>query len=207
MMKRYDIINDIIKVKNYKSYLEIGVRDTPKNFGRIQINRRVGVDPEPRLLKLDKKRDTFFELTSDEFFKQNNDKFDIIFIDGMHTDEQVTKDINNSLDALNEGGCIVMHDCNPADEHRTRSYEQYAKEKKTTPWNGTVWKAFVRMRNRSDVEQFCVSTDHGVGFIQKGHQEPLNIKEEDLVYSNFDRNRTIWLNLVSPNTFKSWVNG
>jgi hypothetical protein len=206
-MKRSEIINDIIRVRNYKSYLEIGVRDTPDNFKRIKISKRTGVDPEPRKLLLDKNVDTFHKLTSDEFFKQNKQKFDIIFIDGLHTDEQVTKDIENSLKALNEDGCVLLHDCNPKTEFHQRPYEQYQLPNGTKPsWNGTVWKAFVRYRNNPEYDQFCVGADQGVGFIQKGSQLPLNIKEEDLVWKNFSKNRNEWLNLITKETFKSWVN-
>ena len=36
-------------------------------------------------------------MTSDEFFKQNEDTYDVIFIDGLHTSDAVYRDINNSL--------------------------------------------------------------------------------------------------------------
>lgn len=204
-MKRTDIINDIIKVRGYKSYLEIGVRDTPSNFNKIKANKRVAVDPDPRTVKLVEGRDTMHRMTSDDFFNDNKEKFDMVFIDGLHLDHQVTKDVENALEVINEGGCILLHDCNPDTEFKQR--EQYEVNGKKPAWNGTVWKAFVRFRNRPDLEQFCVSTDQGVGFIQKGQQEALDIKENDLTYAMLDKNRTIWLNLVSPKTFKSWIDG
>ena len=206
-MKRSEIINDIIRVREYTSYLEIGVRDTPDNFQRINAKKRTGVDPEPRKLLLNKQVDTFHKLTSDAFFKQNTEKFDLIFIDGLHVDEQVTRDIKNSLDALTDNGCVLLHDCNPKTEFHQRPYEQYELPNGKKPsWNGTVWKAFVRYRNYPEYDQFCVGTDQGVGFIQKGSQVPLNIKEDDLNWSNFAKNRNKWLNMVTKETFKSWIN-
>ena len=53
-------------------------------------------------------------MTSDEFFSQNKETFDLIFIDGLHIHEQVLKDIDNSLNVLNENGVILLHDCLPA---------------------------------------------------------------------------------------------
>ena len=41
-------------------------------------------------------------MTSDEYFKKFKDKFDLIFIDGLHHYNQVEKDIYNSLEILND---------------------------------------------------------------------------------------------------------
>lgn len=51
-----------------------------------------------------------FKMTSDEFFKINSDKFDLIFVDGDHSAKQVYKDINNSWNILNKGGCLILDD-------------------------------------------------------------------------------------------------
>ena len=93
--------------------------------------------------------------TSDEYFAANTgDKFDIIFIDGLHEHNQVWRDIVNSLNRLNKNGVIVLHDCNPTSERE----QQYS----TTPitafsWQGTVWKAFVKARATLPYET-CVLT-------------------------------------------------
>ena len=55
-------------------------------------------------------RFSFFKSTSDEYFKNNNEKFDIIYIDGWHEASQVYKDINNSWDRLNLNGIIICDD-------------------------------------------------------------------------------------------------
>ena len=47
-------------------------------------------------------------MTSDEFFKNNKDQFDLIFIDGLHHYNQVKKDIINSVEVLKDGGIILM---------------------------------------------------------------------------------------------------
>lgn len=53
-------------------------------------------------------------MNSDNFFKKYpTKKYDIIFIDGLHESEQVSKDIHNSVNALNERGVIIIHDYNP----------------------------------------------------------------------------------------------
>jgi predicted O-methyltransferase YrrM len=39
-----------------------------------------------------------------------NEKVDLCFIDGEHTDEAVLSDFNFCLEVLNESGCIAFHD-------------------------------------------------------------------------------------------------
>ncbi|MDB4082087.1 class I SAM-dependent methyltransferase [Candidatus Pelagibacter sp.] len=55
-------------------------------------------------------RFSFFKSTSDEYFKKNNEKFDIIYIDGWHEAPQVYKDLNNSWNSLNTNGLIICDD-------------------------------------------------------------------------------------------------
>ena len=54
-------------------------------------------------------------MTSDEFFAKASlpFRFDVVFIDGLHTYEQSRKDAENALGVIVEGGVIIMHDCNP----------------------------------------------------------------------------------------------
>ena len=117
-MKRYDLINALIKKHKYKKYLEIGVRDN-FCFNKIKIKDKSGVDPMKDDWEIEKGKMTGWDsskvpvkyrITSDEYFEKYNHKYDIIFIDGLHENEQVYRDINNSLKCLNSGGTIIMHD-------------------------------------------------------------------------------------------------
>ena len=47
---------------------------------------------------------------SDEFFLENNQKFDVIYVDGHHLAEQVYKDAVNSWNVLNTKGLIIFDD-------------------------------------------------------------------------------------------------
>ena len=84
---RIEIIQRIINKQNYKKYLEIGC-DNDENFSNISIDNKIGVDPL---------KGGTLRMTSDDFFKQNSQLFDLVFLDGLHTYEQTIKDINNSL--------------------------------------------------------------------------------------------------------------
>ena len=187
---RTDLINALITKREYKSYLEIGVRDTTDNFDLINCDKKVAVDPNFENISHPSVNE-YYELTSDDFFKDNTRQFDIIFIDGLHLEHQVTKDIDNSLKCLNKKGCIILHDCNPIkEEHQKDSYDGIS------TWNGTVWKSFVKKRNDPNLRMFTIDADHGLGYIQKG--KPYNLLELDdneVTWDNFNNNRYNWLNL------------
>lgn len=55
-------------------------------------------------------RFSFYKNTSDEFFTNNREKYDVIYIDGWHEAPQVYKDICNSWNCLNIGGIIICDD-------------------------------------------------------------------------------------------------
>ena len=95
---RQTIVQEIINLKNYQSYLEIGCYKNDL-FDNVKCNIKVGVDPISG---------GTVRKTSDDYYKTNKEKFDIIFIDGLHHYEQVIKDINNSLNVLNENGVILL---------------------------------------------------------------------------------------------------
>ncbi len=52
----------------------------------------------------------YLGLTSDQFFDFNKNKYNFIYIDGMHTKEQIPKDIINSWESLSKDGIIWMDD-------------------------------------------------------------------------------------------------
>ena len=150
-MNRWDIINGIITERNFGSFIEIGTR-FGETFRQVHVPVKVSVDPDPRT-------DATFITTSDEYFREHGDKFDIVFIDGLHECRQAYRDVRNALEHLNSGGVIVMHDCHPTDEDMQEPYRgQYF-------WTGDVWKAFVKARAELDYEMYVVDHDFGCGII------------------------------------------
>ena len=195
-MFRNEIINKIIDFKKYKNYLEIGI-NTGFCFKQINCLNKTGVDPNVNCL------DATYHMTSDDFFAKNNNKFDIIFIDGLHLADQVDRDIENSLNFLNEGGTIVIHDANPPSETHageTICYQPPA----CGNWTGTVYKSIIKLRlNRSDLEIKTVDTDWGVAILTKNNSEKLSIlpPNNDITWEYFDSNRKEILNLISVEDF------
>lgn len=50
------------------------------------------------------------KINSNFFFQTNKDYFDLIYIDGDHSSDQVLLDINNAWKILNNGGCLILDD-------------------------------------------------------------------------------------------------
>ena len=198
-VERTDIINFFIEKNKYINYLEIGVCDGD-NIRRVKAEHIDGVDPgvEGHMVP-----ETNYPVTSDDFFKMIKDediKYDIIFIDGLHYDYQVYKDVKNALKHIQPNGTIVCHDMNPKWEVCQR--KQVPAE--IGAWNGDCWKAWIKLRTElSDYTMSVVNTDHGVGVIQKGKQELLELTENpyDLDYSYLENNRKKALNLISTEDF------
>lgn len=191
-MNRIEIINAVIKKIKAKSYLEIGVQ-AGDCFKAVECAEKVGVDPDVSSAA------TIHE-PSDVFFAKNKNKFDVIFIDGLHESETVYRDIVSSLLCLNEGGVILMHDCLP-----TNKFMQEIPQTTQGEWTGDCWKAYVKMRiEREDLFMCVINTDWGVGFITAGGQDKLQLKEA-VTYENFVLNKQRWMNIVSVDEFKKSV--
>lgn len=187
-MSRTDIINAFIQQYNFKKYLEIGTHRN-ENFSCINCDKKVSVDPDPEA-------EADFLMTSDNFFAQNKDTFDIIFIDGYHEAHQVYKDIHNALKCLNEHGIIVCHDCNPTEQIQTIGPENYTVG---TLWTGDTWKGFVKYRFESQYMCYVIDEDFGCGIIDTNIKtditEQIIFDINEMTWDFLEQNRSILLNL------------
>jgi len=66
----------------------------------------------------------YIGLTSDHFFEVNKNKYNFIYIDGMHTKEQIPKDIINSWNSLLIDGIIWMDDYLGDNSKLKKSFDQ-----------------------------------------------------------------------------------
>ena len=188
MYNRWDIINHLIKIIDGSHYLEIGVNNGV-NFNQIKCRYKLGIDPDINSVA------SMFE-TSDTFFKHNTDKFDVIFIDGLHHENQLYLDIYNSLKCLNDNGYIVCHDLLPPSE----SYQIVPPIQNL--WTGDCWKAWVKIRNENaNIIMRTVDCDFGCGIIQKGTQDKICIDGIELNWDNFTINKQLWMNIIDIKSF------
>ena len=185
---RVTIIQKIIDLKKFENYLEIGC-DQDENFSQIKIKNKTGIDP---------KSGGTLRMTSDNFFKNNLSKFDVIFLDGLHTYEQTIKDIKNSINAINQDGIILVHDCLPKKIWNQIVPRLYGH------WNGDVWKAIVEARTYEDVDTYTCIADHGLGIIfKRKNTNILKIKNNDfkkLKYAEYFKKHNEFMNLISYET-------
>ena len=188
-MLRSDIINYLIKKYNLNMYLEIGIGDG-SNFNLIECDDKSSVDPFfDSLNGQNELNPPTYRMTSNEYFEKHNKKYDLIFVDGLHTSEQTLLDIQNSLKCINENGFVLAHDTLPLNEYDTR-----------LEYNGTCWKAIAFLRCNSDnlIIQ-TINTDHGVSIIKFGKSEKYNFKYDDIDFNYYHNNKKQLLNIIDKN--------
>ena len=189
--RRLDIIEHFIKKNNYKSYLEIGCCKN-EVFSKINI-KKVGVDPNSG---------GTVRLTSDNFFKTNKEKFDLVFIDGLHVYDQVKQDIINSLEVLNNNGVILIHDCLPE-----KIWEQNV-PRMNGAWSGDVWKVIPFFRSKSNIDVYTCVADRGIGIIFKRYNKNILKLDQDtkkLKFKDYYYNYKFYMNLVSPEELENII--
>ena len=188
---RLDIIEHFIKKNNYKSYLEIGCCKN-EVFSKINI-KKVGVDPNSG---------GTVRLTSDNFFKTNKEKFDLVFIDGLHVYDQVKQDIINSLEVLNNNGVILIHDCLPE-----KIWEQNV-PRMNGAWSGDVWKVIPFFRSKSNIDVYTCVADRGIGIIFKRYNKNILKLDGDtkkLKFEDYYNNYKSYMNLVSTEELENII--
>ena len=137
--KRSDIINHYIK-SGYEKYLEIGI-EYGNTFDNIKSIRKVGVDPDPKTMSKN-----IIKKTADDFFLENKETFDIIFIDGMHQVEYIINDINNSINCIDvSANRLFIDDIMPLTYgEQLKIPENHCYEngilKYKNSWTGDIWK-------------------------------------------------------------------
>lgn len=197
-MTRVDVLNALIGKYKYVTYLEIGVQ-AGTSFKEVKIPLKTGVDPDPKCRSLDAVNRSIYIQTSDAFFEliQHSaiqPRWDLIFIDGMHTYEQALRDINNALRHLNPNGSIVVHDLNPPDADAANPVPNIGK---SGGWCGDVWRAWMALRmTRDDLTMYTVDCDWGVGVIRRGTQQLYQPG-----YAYLEQYRQFILELKSPEEF------
>lgn len=138
-----ELINAVPNIEN-SSYLEIGVWDG-KNHKQIKSKDKASVD-------VGKPAD--FMMSSDEFFRQNKRKWDIIFIDACHRLDYGLRDYNNSAMVCNKA--IFMHDLFPDTEYQANEDGRFA---------GDVYKILYYMAENKKDNFFVLNYDCGMTLI------------------------------------------
>ncbi|WP_323785561.1 class I SAM-dependent methyltransferase [Thalassovita sp.] len=87
-------------------------------FFALKAAGKVAVDPGFRFDPIARAEPTaqFFAMTSDEWFAQTpvRPMFEVIYIDGLHTQEQTLRDLLNATERLVPDGVIIIDDVIPS---------------------------------------------------------------------------------------------
>lgn len=153
------LLNALAEKYGLQNYLEIGVQSKSQNYNKIICPNKTGIDPaviEPGIHRM----------TSDGYFKSifNNmppPVFDLVFIDGDHTKEQVKRDFENTLKYLSDHGYIVVHDVLPENEAGTIVPRQ------TKQWWGDVYKWAMGIKNYNGISYITYNIDNGCMVVKR----------------------------------------
>lgn len=226
-MERLNIIHTVVEMTRAKTYLEIGVASGAVFF-RVKARSKVAVDPRfefstmKQIRYLIKNpwnvRNQYYEMTSDEYFQNEGANverrgLDVAFVDGLHTFEQSLRDVSHCLRYLNQGGVIILHDCNPPSEAAAFPAASFDHARKanvsgwTGDWCGDTWKTIVYLRSvNANLRIFVLDCDTGVGIITRGSPDAtLDFTKEQIDLLSYDRlrkNRSEWLNLKKPHLIR-----
>lgn len=138
------LVNSIPEIEK-KSYLELGI-GTGINFGCVRCNEKVSVD-------LRRDLNPTFAMSTDDFFRQNNQRFDIVYIDADHSFTQVIKDFKNTLEVCNE--YIFLHDLVPPGPELTSPAKC-----------GNAYKLLYYLVKEEGLTIYTIDMDCGLSFIQ-----------------------------------------
>lgn len=181
-------------------YLEIGCA-ADDNFGLIQSGNKVGVDPI---------RGGTHRMTSDRYFEEHKgEQFDVVFVDGLHTVDQATRDIDNSLNALADGGLVVVHDALPPNFEATDPAIMDAAIRDGRPvdsvgmWCGEVWRVLLKLLERSDLDVVLWPKDLGCVVLRKGKQKPRKVKCDK--FDVYIKRYPEWVRVLDDKELSKWL--
>jgi len=145
-------IQKLIDEMNYKSYMEIGVA-LGSTWRNVIADKKIAIDPKFTFDWTNSALpgEDLYEVSSDDYFRNLPQKMevDIAFIDGLHTFDQVVKDILNVISILSPNGVILLDDTVPIDKFSAMtdrltaiaSRKAIMGNKANLSWHGDVYKS------------------------------------------------------------------
>jgi hypothetical protein len=177
------LINDLISDLKYQSYLELGV-SLGESWDRITCDKKIGVDNN---INVANKFDGVIHSTTDDYFLNNKDKFDLIYIDALHEKNQVYKDFKNSFNSLNDSGIIIFHDINPISIEQTDFGS-----------SGDIFELWIEISKKYKVYVFNGLDGDSVGiFIKNKNSKFIDVEIENHTYEFFSENREDFISYIN----------
>lgn len=168
------LLNALIEKYNLKSYLEIGVQNPANNFDKIKAEFKFGIDPDESI-----NHTNIYTGTSDQYFTGYDTIHDLIFIDGLHTAEQVKRDFENSLRCLSDDGFIVIHDCLPENEAGS------IVPRETKQWWGDVYKFCMGLGTYDGIRFKTFDIDNGCCLVWRDKEAIGGYEHKDIDWNYY----------------------
>ncbi|WP_298964747.1 class I SAM-dependent methyltransferase [uncultured Methylobacterium sp.] len=163
---RTEVVQGILDLFENPNYLEIGVFEG-KTFNNLKAGSKSAVDPafafDYQAVAAEDKSAQFFKVTSDRYFAEHapqDSKFDVVYIDGLHTFEQTLRDLLNAFSYTHERSVIVIDDVYPSSyiaglpDKRQFVQARELSGLKSRDWMGDVYKLIYF------IETFCQQYDY-----------------------------------------------
>ncbi len=153
-------------------YLEVGV-ETGQTFFEVSADFKTAVDPKflfdretaPKGNSIE-----YFEITSDSFFcdVKRDFKYDLVFLDGLHTWEQTYRDFCNALLITHERSIILLDDIFPTDvfscnrdQFEAVMMRQFMLDDPSNAWHGDTYKVIPLIRTFHPLLSYCTIITDG----------------------------------------------
>lgn len=190
-------INKILSTFENSRYLEVGVFKGGTFFG-VEAARKVAVDPKFQFpIPQNRNESRFHEVYSDVFFESldSETRFDVIFLDGLHTFEQTFRDFCNSLRHIQSGSVIILDDTVPNDPysaHRDQIQAVKAREEsgnRSRSWHGDTFKVVLAIHDYFPWLSYATVMDDGnpqtVVWIEPRKSSPAFDRVEQIGHADF----------------------
>lgn len=211
---RHDRINALAQINSASTYLEIGVC-YGLTFQEIKIPHKVGVDPYFRFDVQSQASETihFHQMTSDAFFEtqaSSYGKFDLIYLDGLHTFDQTLRDFQNSLRYAHHNTIWLIDDTHP--NGLLAAHPNYFLVKvlrrlfwiKEEAWMGDVFKVIFAIHDFFTDYRYSTFNNHGQTVIwQDPRHDSATVWSSEteiqkLGYQDFLKHKESMMNFADP---------
>ena len=169
--ERFERLNALAKINDASTYLEVGVAEG-STFKKVDIPYKVAVDPKFQFDVHDyaDQKTIFHEVTSDDFFScftSEHSKFDLIYLDGLHTFEQTFRDFCASLGRSHENTIWLIDDTHPSNwlaANPKRGVHRWGRKLlriKDKSWMGDVFKVVFAIHDFFPQFNYATFPGHG----------------------------------------------
>lgn len=171
LLERFERLNALARLNFAKSYLEIGVANG-STFHLVEVPYKVGVDPKFQFNVCEhaSQRTIFHETTSDVFFStlaSRHGKFDLIYLDGLHTFDQTFRDFCSSIKRSHANTIWLIDDTLPTSWWAANRSQRVARgirrllRRKDPSWMGDVFKVVFAIHDFFPQFNYLTFPGHG----------------------------------------------